>query len=118
MTVYPATIREYFWDTYKFTSSARVLNVSEAKEDECVVILDKTIFHKQGGGQPSDVGTISSTSGDSVSDVTKVVSDKENPDIFLHFGRFIVGSSQFRENDNVRYLVKFSALRKGFIIIS
>eukprot|EP01083_Nonionella_stella_P183623 664150_1 len=95
MASHPATVKEYFWENEKLISTARVLNVSEAKEesDECVVILDTTIFHKQGGGQPSDIGTISSASGDSVFDVTKVVSDEENYDVILHFGRFTAGSS-------------------------
>lgn len=37
-----------------------MLDVSNTdKEGEYAVILDKTIFHPQGGGQPADEGTLS-----------------------------------------------------------
>ena len=65
------------------------------------ILLESSVHIFQGGGQPSDVGAITSISGDSVFEVTKVVNDKENPDVFLHFGSFTGGSSAFKENDKV-----------------
>lgn len=62
-----------------------------------VIVTEKTIFHPQGGGQPSDVGTIiSGASGSSSSnnttrtsfDVQAVRMDAVHDGQVLHFGRF------------------------------
>lgn len=56
----PGTKRAYMADTYRFEASATVVAVVEDHPllgGTCVV-LDETIFHAQGGGQPADVGTI------------------------------------------------------------
>jgi alanyl-tRNA synthetase len=47
------TKRLYYFDTELFEHVATVTGV-----EENIVELDETIFHPQGGGQPSDVGTI------------------------------------------------------------
>merc|ERR1740121_2316009 len=47
----------YLDDTYLFEHPAVLLDVWEDGDKVCVE-LDQTIFHPQGGGQPSDVGTI------------------------------------------------------------
>lgn len=47
----------YFEDTYQFTSSAIIIQ-SGQDEKGYFVLLDQTLFHPQGGGQPSDSGTI------------------------------------------------------------
>ncbi len=51
------TILEYFEDTYRFSGNA---TVSEIGKDnlESYIILNQTLFYPQGGGQPSDQGTI------------------------------------------------------------
>lgn len=58
---FPKTVREYFDDSYKFISSGnRVLSVHTPaeglQEGQQVVVLDKSIMHPQGGGQPNDEG--------------------------------------------------------------
>ena len=58
-----ATGAIYQSDTYRFACEATVLAVEPpASTDKGLwaVILDATCFHPQGGGQPADVGTISS----------------------------------------------------------
>jgi len=45
----------YFEDSYKFMDQARIL-VSDRDEIGPYLILNKTIFYPQGGGQPSDQG--------------------------------------------------------------
>ena len=44
---YPySTIREYYDDTYKFISEAKILDIfSEKGKDELNIVLNKTIFH-------------------------------------------------------------------------
>jgi Ser-tRNA(Ala) deacylase AlaX len=56
----PPTEALYQQDTYRFTCEATVLAI-EAPADEksgWAVVLDSTCFHPQGGGQPSDSGSI------------------------------------------------------------
>jgi len=51
--------------------------------NEFTVILDRTIFHPQGGGQPADEGTIK---GESIT--FKVTGLKPKDDAILHIGTF------------------------------
>jgi Ser-tRNA(Ala) deacylase AlaX len=49
------------WADYilKFKSCAKIEALMKTEKDnEVAVILDRTIFHPQGGGQPSDEGVI------------------------------------------------------------
>jgi len=67
--------------------------VEGASEIEHAVITDSTIFHVQGGGQPSDTGTMTSsdtaaTKTDSTFEVKSVRQPAQGSQI-LHFGRFI-----------------------------
>jgi len=48
------TFKEYFEDTYKFESTAKIIHINEDGH----IVLDKTILHPQGGGQPHDKGSI------------------------------------------------------------
>ncbi len=55
----------YSSDSYLKELDAEIIEVTSEG-----VILDKTIFYPQGGGQPSDKGTISSKDGDIQIDIT------------------------------------------------
>ncbi|KAI8629645.1 putative alanyl-tRNA synthetase [Xylariaceae sp. FL1651] len=71
-----------------------------ASEEDHVVITEQTIFHPQGGGQPSDVGTIKAASGanfDVLAVRMNVLTDGE----VLHLGRFLDGSGHFKPGDTV-----------------
>ncbi|KAJ4409149.1 hypothetical protein N0V82_009562 [Gnomoniopsis sp. IMI 355080] len=59
-------------------------------DSDHVVVTEKTIFHPQGGGQPSDVGTITSSSSGNktIFDVQAVRMDAVHDGQVLHFGRF------------------------------
>lgn len=66
--------------------------VKDAPEIEHAVIMDSTIFHVQGGGQPSDIGTMTSSNAaaanaDSIFEVKSVRQSAQGRQI-LHFGRF------------------------------
>ena len=59
----PATEALYQTDTYLFTCKATVLAVTPLEAGGWAVMLDRTCFHPQGGGQPADTGTITSVEG-------------------------------------------------------
>lgn len=74
----------YLTDTYLFEIDAKVCSV-ENTENGIAVILDKTIFYPQGGGQPYDLGEIVSGTNSFV--VESVRLDEEGT--VWHFGKFI-----------------------------
>lgn len=51
------TIKLYEKDAYQRSAESRILNVIHEK-DKTLLVLDQTIFYPEGGGQPSDRGTI------------------------------------------------------------
>jgi lysyl-tRNA synthetase, class II len=72
-------------NTYLFNCSAKVLETGEMDGKE-FVILDRTIFYPQGGGQPSDTGVIlTETTGFAVSKC-QIIEDK-----CYHFGEYVSG---------------------------
>ncbi|OLN95503.1 Alanyl-tRNA editing protein AlaX-M [Colletotrichum chlorophyti] len=67
--------------------------VKDAPEVEHAVITDSTIFHVQGGGQPSDTGTMTCSSAaaakaGSTFEVNSVRQPAQGSQV-LHFGRFV-----------------------------
>ena len=51
------TIKAYLDDTYLFHSTgAKVVQVVKDETQGMAIITDQTIFHPQGGGQPTDQG--------------------------------------------------------------
>jgi len=81
------TILDYWNNTYLFQAEAKVIraDAEEVKNGNRsqYIILDRTIFHPQGGGQPSDIGTITNSTGEifNVSHVGKV------GNIIKHYGQ-------------------------------
>ena len=60
---YAATDALYLGDTSLLETTATVLGVEES-EKGWTAVLDATCFHPQGGGQPSDVGTLGDANGE------------------------------------------------------
>lgn len=85
----------YLNDTYLNQLEAKVIEVKNT-EKGVAIILDKTIFYPQGGGQPSDQGKIYSEKGIFV--VTDVRVDENG--MVYHFGNFENGN--FQSEDTVK----------------
>ncbi len=51
------TIQAYHEDTYRFEDQAKIIYADRDEKGD-FLLLDKTIFYPQGGGQPSDEGDI------------------------------------------------------------
>lgn len=88
----------------------RALFKQGADAEHHVVITEKTIFHPQGGGQPSDVGVMrrqadGSTPLSSVFEVDAVRMDAVHDGQVLHFGRFSGGAEPFREGETVEQAI-------------
>ena len=54
---YPETELLFYKDFYQQEFEGEVLGLIEKGEDQCL-IFDKTAFYPEGGGQPSDIGTV------------------------------------------------------------
>lgn len=87
----------YFDDMSALRSSAVVLSVHQEEGGRVAVVLDATIFHPQGGGQPADTGAIS------VGGAKFLVEDVRTKDgVVFHYGRFDEGCGHgFKEGENV-----------------
>ena len=67
--------------------------------DAHVVVTEQTVFHPQGGGQPSDIGVM--TSRAATFTVAAVRTDAVHGGRVLHFGHFSGGGGLFGEGDVV-----------------
>eukprot|EP00980_Cylindrotheca_fusiformis_P003343 scaffold746_cov123-Cylindrotheca_fusiformis.AAC.31 len=87
----PTEMIYYTYDgNFQMDCTAKVLSVQLVDEKTVEVCLDKTVMHAQGGGQPTDKGSISAVSasaeGGSIVDVTKVLIDRSTG-IATHTGK-------------------------------
>ncbi|KAE8769555.1 alanyl-tRNA synthetase [Hordeum vulgare] len=72
----------YFDDMWALRAPAAVLSVHQEEGGRRAVVLDATIFHPQGGGQPADTGVIVSAARFLVEDV------RVKDGVVFHYGRF------------------------------
>lgn len=77
----------------------------QGTDQDHVVVTEKTIFHPQGGGQPSDVGSMTGLAGETLFDVQAVRMDAVQDGQVLHFGRFANPSSPFKPGDEVEQAI-------------
>ena len=79
-------------------------------EDDYALVTDETIFYVQGGGQPSDTGTIDITASESNAPTTFEVNSVRHPAVggaILHFGRFkpTAGPSIFQVGTEIQQTI-------------
>ena len=90
---------------------ANRLLFKQGTDEDFAVVTEKTIFHPQGGGQPSDEGSITITgppgsSGSSLFRVSAARMDVVHDGQVLHFGRFEDGGApSFRVGDAVEQAI-------------
>ncbi|TVY80416.1 Alanine--tRNA ligase, partial [Lachnellula suecica] len=87
-------------------SESNRLLFKAALDTDHVVITPQTIFHPQGGGQPSDIGSMHSTANPAAKfDVLSVRMDAEVDGQVLHFGRFVDLGHVFTDGEEVEQAV-------------
>lgn len=72
----------------------------QAEDNDTVVVTEKTIFHAQGGGQPTDTGVMELKSQSSTFNVAAVRLDAVVEGQVLHLGRYTTGDN-FKPGDVV-----------------
>lgn len=90
---------------------ADLFSIKNPSEEDFAVITDETIFYPQGGGQPSDTGTITTTSSESEDKTTFEVNSVRHPatgGAILHFGRFQPPTSTFHPNQTIHQTIDSS----------
>lgn len=86
--------RLYWENTYLMQCSAKVTDIGQDEHGNWIR-LDATIFHPQGGGQPSDEGTINGIR------ITKLVDLRDSNQI----NHYVEDISHFEVGDNVELLI-------------
>ncbi|HIO71867.1 MAG TPA: hypothetical protein EYN38_02040 [Flavobacteriales bacterium] len=88
----PTTALLYFDDAELYTANASVLDVRISTEGDTQLILDRTIFYPQGGGQPFDLGTVQTENS-----VFEIESVRFADGFVLHNGNFRSGNIKVGE---------------------
>nr|CAB3472449.1 unnamed protein product [Digitaria exilis] len=101
----------YFDDMWALRSAATVLAVHQEEGGRVAVVLDATVFHPQGGGQPADTGVISAAGA------RFLVEDVRAKDgLVFHYGRFDDAGEgcehRFKEGESVS--LEVDAERRSF----
>jgi alanyl-tRNA synthetase len=93
--------RTVFTGYEKYEDDACILDILPS-DDQVQVVLDKTPFYAESGGQQADKGIIQK--GDSVIEVTGCV---KNDGIYVHTGKILKG--EFNKGDKVRCILDIDA---------
>ncbi|KAJ6323529.1 hypothetical protein OIU76_010938 [Salix suchowensis] len=91
---------DYYHDMWKLQSKATLLSFFKGEDGRNALILDSTIFHPQGGGQPADTGVITSAADSSFKFIVQDVRSKDG--IVYHYGVIEGGSGKDFEMEVVK----------------
>ena len=58
--LYKPTELMYMSDMFQLEVEAKIIDIVQWPDDRVALIIDRTIFYPQGGGQPYDIGSIDS----------------------------------------------------------
>lgn len=94
-----ATSALYLKNSQLYAATAKVLRIVSGTAHPHSVVVDRTVFYPQGGGQPSDIGTI--RSGDATFQVKHVYSADG---VVFHEGDYL-SSSRLLPNEDVQMQV-------------
>eukprot|EP01083_Nonionella_stella_P303835 1053178_1 len=95
------TVRTFLTDTYLFEREGVIVHSGRDSKHGEFIILDDTIFHPQGGGQPTDKGTIQTLDGNVVFNVEFVGNHPVDHSLICHFGSY-ANQNSFALNDKVK----------------
>ncbi|KAG6736643.1 hypothetical protein POTOM_060487 [Populus tomentosa] len=93
---------DYYYDMWKLQSKATLLSFFKGEDGRNALILDSTIFHPQGGGQPADTGVITIAADSSFKFIVQDVRSKDG--IVYHYGVIEEGSGKDFEMEVLRFL--------------
>ncbi len=85
-------------DTYKFEDSAEIKEIINTEDVRLAIVLDRTIFYPQGGGQPADTGIIQSSKAKFLVTDVRLVDGRA-----MHYGNFLEGN--FASGDSVKLAI-------------
>ncbi|KAJ6771074.1 ALANYL-TRNA EDITING PROTEIN [Salix koriyanagi] len=91
---------DYYHDMWKLQSKATLLSFFKGEDGRNALILDSTIFHPQGGGQPADTGVITSAADSGFKFIVQDVRSKDG--IVYHYGVIEGGSGKDFEMEVVK----------------
>ena len=83
-----STVPVYWRDSYRKEQSSRILKIAPDEKHSYYLILDGTIFHPKGGGQPSDRGFIQ---GPDFNLQVKKVMFAHGATVIVHWGKLVEG---------------------------
>ncbi|PRQ39173.1 putative alanine--tRNA ligase [Rosa chinensis] len=74
---------DYYEDMWKLESDATLVALVKGEDGRTALVLDRTVFHPQGGGQPADTGFVA-VAGSEVKFVVQDVRSKDG--VVYHYG--------------------------------
>ncbi|GKB09475.1 alanine--tRNA ligase, partial [Tanacetum coccineum] len=91
----PTTILKYYDDMFNLNSTATLISSFLGDDGRHVLVLDSTVFHPQGGGQPADGGYITDVYCSRFKFLVQDVRSKNG--IVYHYGVFERNAEELEE---------------------